>query len=307
MRLLLWLVALTSWLLASAQELQPVRVGLLQIVDALPVFVARDQGLFQQAGLAPDIITFASAAERNDAIVAGELDFWIGDVVSMALLRKAAPVRIAFLALGATPQEGRFAILVPPNSPLQALADLHGHPVAISQNSVIEFVLDQLLAGTGISVQKQVVDNIAQRFQLLVDGQVDAAVLPDPLLSLAVTLGARILQDDTAENISQSVWGIREGAENLLPALQQAYNQAVDLINADPQGFIPVLARDARLPPQIQTSFVVVPYPRVQLPTPAQVERVINWLVSDKGLLAPGEVTYEGLVVPGAVPAMEGY
>ena len=44
------------------------------------------------------------------------------------------------------------------------------------------------------------------RFELLMNGQLEAAALPEPLLTLAESQGAKILRDDTTgENLSQTV------------------------------------------------------------------------------------------------------
>ena len=78
-------------------------------------------------------------------------------------------------------------------------------------------------------VQKVNIAKMPLRVENLLQGQIDAAVLPDPLASYAELKGAKVLVDDTklSENISQSVYFFSDDAiKNKKTAIQkfmQAY------------------------------------------------------------------------------------
>src|SRR5260370_34063200 len=70
------------WLLASckrvhedrAEDRAEVRVAYLQIIPSLPVFVAQEQGLFDQENLRLKAIALSSSNDLVNAMVAGQAD-----------------------------------------------------------------------------------------------------------------------------------------------------------------------------------------------------------------------------------------
>lgn len=63
--------------------------------------------------------------------------------------------------------------------------------VAISRNTIIDYVASKIVKG---DVELVDVPSIANRFQLLMKGKIDAAVLPEPWGSLALAKNATLLQ-----------------------------------------------------------------------------------------------------------------
>lgn len=292
-----------------AQPQQPatparIKVGLLPIEDGLPFWVAAAQGYFQEAGVEVELVNFKSADERDVALTAGQIDGAITDTVaSTTLVASGAKVKIISLSLGATPAEGRFAVLASPKSQVNSLADLKGVPVAISNNSIIHYVTDKLLEQAGFApneIHTLAIPQIPVRFEALMNGQIEAATLPDPLATLAEHLGARVLADDTkmGQNLSQSVilfseQSLAEKGDGVRKMLA-AYNKAVADIVAEPNKFRHQLVEKARLPKEIQDSYPVNAYSPAQLPTRDQLGTVSDWLVAKGVIKAP--VAYEALV-----------
>ena len=75
-----------------------------------------------------------------------------------------------------------------------------GVGVGISEGTVIEYLTDRLLEAEGFSadeIQGVAVPKIPDRMALLGTGELSAAMLPEPLSSLAELQGARVILDDT--------------------------------------------------------------------------------------------------------------
>ena len=77
----------------KAQENQPqkdtrgtIRMGVLQIADSFPLYVAAQEGLFEKHGLDVEIIEFQSASDQSVAYEAGELDGMMTDITGQALM-----------------------------------------------------------------------------------------------------------------------------------------------------------------------------------------------------------------------------
>ncbi len=289
------------------REPKPVVIGTLPTEDMLPLWVAEERGLFAGFGLEDvRIVTFQAAQERDAALVAGEIDAFMGDIIAAAQLEAAGtPVTIATVMLGATPEEGRFGIVAAPDSGFSDLSALAGVPVGTSSNTIQEYVLDGLMRQAGIPAEEVVVEEVKKvpvRFDLLMQGQLKAAALPEPLLTLAESEGAILLADDTTgENLSQTVLVFSDeylseiGGVDTMSALLDAWDAGAEVVNEDPDAWRGLLVEQARLPEPIKDNYPVNVYPAAQLPTVEQVDAVVEWMLG-KGLLETA-LTYEDLVL----------
>ncbi len=271
---------------ASVAGAASATIGVLPIVDALPFYVAQQQGSFRALRLPVKLVTFRSAMERDAAFQTGKIDAYLGDLISAALLRsRGFPAKVVSVVLGRTPREGLFAILTPPASSIRTLKGLKGRQVAISSNTIIEYVLDGLLKANGMSeadIKKQEIKSIPIRFQMLMSGKIDAAVLPDPLASLARFKGAHWIVDDGQTNLSQTVlvWNGAFIRRHLpfMKAFYRAYDRAVTLINRDHERVRPLLVKKCRLPRPIARTFEFSDFPPASPPSREVLERVLTWM-----------------------------
>jgi len=282
----------TACLLSVSAYGASLKIGVLPIVDALPFYVAKQNNLFRKNSVDVSIIPFRSAVERDAAFQAGKLNAYLGDLVSASLLRgRGFHLKVVSVILGMHPGEGLFAILAAPQAPLHSLRDLKGRSIAISSNTIIEYVLDSLLKQHGIPagmVNKKEIKSIPIRFQMLMSGKIEAAVLPDPLASLARFKGAKWLTDDGQTNLSQTVliWRTEFLAQHpkIVKEFYRGYNAAVKIINQNHDAVRPLLVRKCRLPKPIASSFQFANFPRASAPDKAWLRNVIVWL-KNKGLL----------------------
>ncbi|WP_227767673.1 MetQ/NlpA family ABC transporter substrate-binding protein [Zhaonella formicivorans] len=281
------------------------KIGLLPVEDGLPLVLAEQKGYFAEQGLQVELVPFQSAVERDSALQSGELHGVVTDVVAAALLRDSGlDIKITTLTLGASPQEGRFAILAAPGKGFEKLADLKGKTIGISQNSIIEYVTDGLLKQAGIApeeIQKIAVPKIPVRLEMLLNGQLDAATLPDPLATFAEFKGAKIIAADTATNLSQVVLVMTNNAlqekGEVMRRFFTAYSRAVAELNSSPEKYRQLLVEEARIPEPIKDIYQMPHFPEPQLPEEEVVEDVLMWLTS-KGLLQK-EITFDDMVETG--------
>jgi NitT/TauT family transport system substrate-binding protein len=274
----------------------PIRIGTLTTEDALPLWVAEKQGYFAKAGLDVTITVFQSAQERDTALTAGAIDGEMGDLIAVGTLRSGGvPVRATTIMLGATPKEGRFGIAVKPGSTATSLKDLAGVPVGTSSATIQEYVLDGLMKEAGVpddQIKKEEVKKVPVRFELLMQGQLAAAALPEPFLSLAEKQGAKIVGDDTKSktNLSQTVLIFSEkylntpGGAAAVTKLLSVWDEGAAAINKDPEAYRALLIDKARLPKPVESTYVMQTYPKHQLPTTADLDAIISWMKT-KGLI----------------------
>jgi len=275
---------------------EPLKLGMLQIEDSAPFYVAEQQRLYAREGLEVALIPFLSAIERDSALAAGAIDGAINDPVGAILFDQGrGRLKITALCLGDRPAEGVFAILAAPGSGLQTVADLKGVEIAVSSSTIIEYVTDRMLEQQGFTpgeVKKIEVAKMPIRMQMLLSDAVKAATLPEPLASIAAGKGARILLTDAAgtESLSQTVIVFRpevlKARRAEVAAFFRAYAGAVAAINAAPEQYRALVVEKGRIPPELAKTYPIPRYPAPAPFSPALYAPIMNWLAA-KGLTAP--------------------
>lgn len=276
----------------AAQE-KKLKLGLLPILDVLPFYIAQDKGYFGAEGLQVELVPIKSAQERDALIQAGEIDGQLNDLISTVLLdREKAQVKIVAKARKAYPDFPQFRILAAPGVTVSGPADLAKVPIGISQNSVIEYMNDRLLTDWGLPADQIAIEEVSAiptRFELLMNGQLKAALLPDPMGQAAIAAGATLVIDDTKiPQYSQSVLSfstnVLENKPEAVRAFLRAWHKAVADINKEPNAYRNVLIEKTRVPESIQGTYNVPPFPENEITSQAEWEDVVKWAQA-KGLI----------------------
>ncbi|MCX8118331.1 MAG: MetQ/NlpA family ABC transporter substrate-binding protein [Desulfobacterota bacterium] len=282
---------MVAFFLTAQAEASPIRIGVLPIVESLPFFVAQEKGLFQASGVKVEIVSFASALERDSALQAGSIHGAIQDLLGMCLFKsRDLPYRIVTNITLPTSKKDLFVVLASPGSGLKTIEDLRGNEIGLSSYTVAEYVTDSLLGQRGVridEVKKVEVKKIPLRFQMLMEGKLKAATLPEPLASLALFQGARKLGGDYGLKGTQVVLVFQDplirSERELLVRFGKAYAQAVRMINEDPLRWRELLVEKGRLPAPIKEIYEMNPFSEISLPQPDEIQAVRTWM-EGKGL-----------------------
>ncbi len=286
----------------TKQESAPgiIKIGLMPDEATLPYYVAVQDGIFSSYGLDVEPVAFQSAMERDSALTTGKIVAAENDPVGVILLRNAGyDIRIVSLELQETPDKIRFAILASPRSNITSVSDLAGKKIAISSNTIIEYITDALIGDT--PVEKVEVRKVPLRMQMLLNGDVDAATLPEPLVSYAISRGAKlVISDSMLENrtVSQTVIVFRgdfiDANPELVHKFLEAYGEAVRRINANPEKYRELLVEKTHMPSQIASNYKIATYMQPQQYPRSDFESVNKWL--EKKNLIQKPVSYEDAV-----------
>lgn len=282
-------------------EAQTIRFGVLPALDTLPLHVAVRDGLFKAQGLNVELVSFLSALERDTAMQAGSLDGYFGDLVATLLLVKAgAPLRVVSIAYESSPDRRMFGLVTSPRKSSLTLNDLSGATVGISRSTIIEFIQGRIEAAHGIAPgtpSPVEIKKIPIRMQMLLAGEIDLALLSEPLLSLAESKGGKVLATDQKLAMPLTVLCLADGLAADKATRERflaAYGEALRRLAASPENYGGLMAKVARIPPEIRDGFPVYRYPAPRLPTPQEIEDVQAWMLG-KGLL-PARIDYARLV-----------
>jgi NitT/TauT family transport system substrate-binding protein len=288
------LCAALSLVTAIQLAAAPLKIGILPDVDSLPLLVAREEGLFTAQGADVSLVSFKTAVERDAALQAGAIDGAVSDLLAVAL---AAQGGFDIKATSLT--DGRYGIVVSPQSRITSLAGLADVPIGISSNTIIQYAAETMLAAGGVAKERirgLAVPKIQLRMELLLAGQLEAACLPEPLLSVARAKGARLIaaSDDFASALDRGTGfgaGVIVFAKPALDdrladiaAFYRGYARAAAAIDAKSDSYRDFLVAKAGFPAEVRDSFSFVDYRKPRLPKSADIESVLSWMRA-KGLL----------------------
>ncbi len=295
---------------AGAQAM--LRVAYIPVLDVLPFFIAQQNGYFAEEGVTVEFVPASSALEREQLLASGDVDGMLTDVIGPAITNAAAEpsVRIVATARRASAEAPLFRILAAPGSNVRTPADLAGVTIGISENTVIQYLADRLLRGAGLpsgDIVYESVPAIPTRFNLMMEGQLGAAVLPDPLATAAMQAGAINVLDDTAlaeQKLSQSVLSfsnaVLEAKPEAIRAFLRAWNRAVEALNASPNDFRQLWLDNISVPESVQNTYEIPPFPLGEITSESVWDDVNAWLL-ERGIIAQ-PASYEASVDASFLP-----
>jgi NitT/TauT family transport system substrate-binding protein len=293
----------------AGREDGKLKLALMPVLDVLPIYVAEQNGYFKDEGIQVEMVPVKSPQERDVLMQTSQVDGVLTDLPSTALLNKDGDrVKAVYTARRPYPNAPLFRVLASPQSGITKPAELKGVPIAVSQNTTIEYLTDRLLAQAGLAkedIQVQEVTAITMRFEQLMNGNLKAATLPDPLAQGAVAGGAKVVVDDSqTSSLSQSVLTFRNdvlGAKpNTVKKFLVAWEKAVQELNANPDKYTDLMIDKGRVPESIKGTYRMPPFPPQGIPSAAEIADVIQWM-REKGLISR-DMPYTELVDAAFLP-----
>ena len=309
--LLILLLAGAAPLYASGvQETPPVQnldreltLALLPDVDSLPFVVADLKGFFQEEGAHIRLLSFKSPVDRDAAFQAEKVDGVISD-----LLAAAFALNGGFDVTVASRTNGSYKLLASGSSGITGVPGFRGKGIGMSLNTIIEYSTDRMLTAAGLSgedIEKVVIPQIPVRLEMLSSGKIDGATLPEPLATMAVLNGAKLIDSTDRMGINPGVLlfrsqVVRENPE-AVRALFRGYNRAVAwLAEASREEYIDDVIKAMDFPPAVRDVMVLPDYTPAGLPPEGEVTAVTGWL-KERGLI-DRTFSYGEMVTPGLLP-----
>lgn len=290
---------------------EALRVGVLPVLNTLPLFVAQQEGFYQEAGVSVELVPIESARDRSIGLQTGELDVGNNDAIA-AVLQIASGDGLKIVRHDAfMPGVRFFSVVTGAESGLESAEDLIAAlredraQIAISNNTIIEYLATEMLRSAGYEPEENdyiEVSAIPVRLEQVAQGTVAAALLPEPLTTLATQVqgGAAVLDDadidfvPVALTVRQAVIDARPGD---VCRFLQAYDRAAAAINAEPEAY---RQNDLRIPEPVQATYAVPSFAPPRVPTPEELQEVQDWML-EAGLLDEA-LPYEDVVDEQFVP-----
>jgi NitT/TauT family transport system substrate-binding protein len=126
------LVVLLSACAPQAKQ-ETLKIAVLPIIDTLPMYVARQEGLFTKYGVNVEFVPVASAPERDQLLAANGADGTINETLAVMLFNKeTVQMQVVRYALRPTKANGHFFILASSKSGISSVDGLKGVEIGVS-------------------------------------------------------------------------------------------------------------------------------------------------------------------------------
>ena len=282
----------------TQKDLQPITIGLMPDTDSLPFIIAKEKGYFAEEGIEVNIQQYKSAMDRDSALQSGNLDGAVSDMLAVAFAKAGGfDVKVTSFT------DGSYKLIASKDAGINNVKALAGKDVAVSRNTIIEYVTDQILAKEGMdseSINKVIIPQIPTRLEMLQNGKLAAATLPEPMASIAVSNGCTYVTGSDELGINPGV--IMFTAKTVdnktaeIAAMYRAYNKAVDYLNNTSRDeYIDLVVEKGGFPPAAKEALKLPEYHKAALPKESDVTDCIKWL-NNKGLVKE-HFSYHDIVV----------
>ena len=196
--------------LATAQSKVTIAVGGAGCLCYLPTVLALQLGEFERAGLAVELVDLKGGSDALRAVLGGSADVVSGYFDHCINLAAKKQELVAFVVYDRYP--GEVLVVSPAHSgEIKSIKDLAGKKVGVTApGSSTDFFLKYLLRKNGLDPSGTSVIGVgvgATAIAAMEQGQIDAAVMLDPSVSVLQATELRILSDTRTQKDTLEVFG----------------------------------------------------------------------------------------------------
>lgn len=262
-------------------------VGVMGSIDAVPLVIAKENGYFEEEGIDLDLQIFKAAKDRDAALQAEELDGVLCDETAISIYQNSD---IDMKITGTT--NGSWTLVAGKDSGITNLSDLKNKKVGISENTMIEYLADDIALSNGLQVsdiEKVAIPAMPARLEALKNNQIDAAILPAPFNDTAIADGGveitKIYNKDIMISVTAFLQEIIDKDAKAIKGFYNAYNKAIEFINSnDISKYEDIIITTVGYSEDMRGNIVLPEFKINYLPAEENVQSVLEW-AKEKGLL----------------------
>lgn len=211
---------------AGGTPLTKVTVATLALEPAALAFYAHHRGYFREQSIDARILVLTDPLQLGAAVLSGDAQFSGFNVGGAATMKsRSLPVRVVAAGAVYRREAPTTGLVAAPGEQITRARDLIGKRIAIdAPNTIAHIGLLKWLKGNGVAASDvQLVElPFAQMLGPLRRGTIDAAVLPEPFVTLAIERGAKrvanLLHAVCSQDCLLTIWMARRDVDATLAA-----------------------------------------------------------------------------------------
>jgi len=231
------------------EQIITVRIGYLNIVASLPLFIAEEKGFLEEEDIKYKSIPIASSNQLVDAIVAGNIDCFIeSSAVPVLAVELQSPGKMKVFSVSEITMQTPFdALLVKKDSPIKDLFNLEEKKIGVFPGSTATNLLKKYLTDRSIDVSKILFIPMlpANHLLALLEGSVDVIHAYEPTIAIALSDGnvRKLYGSIYAEMLSPNPQGVAVMSTSFM---QKDPKIAADIIRALERAMIFMKENDSK-------------------------------------------------------------
>lgn len=248
-------VSIETHAIVAKPALTKVDIGYKKHIGYSPVFIAVENGYFEEEGIKPNLVMFDSTNQMLAAIVSGDVDVSIGGAniaTSLSMEEKSPGSVKIFTAWETNSNTAASCGMVKKDSEIMENKDLEGAVIGALPGTFSPVWIEDALNAEGIEISDVEITGVAPKLQLaaLESGQVDAVFTGEPMCTVGVNKGiARVIDEEPFRHfgsyIASSVISAEliEESPETAEKIVRANDKAIDFIRANPEETSEIIAK----------------------------------------------------------------
>ncbi|WP_158023550.1 ABC transporter substrate-binding protein [Domibacillus antri] len=221
---------------------ETIRIGYVNILSNAPAVIAESEKLIDAQGLKSEFYSFSNGPDLYKALSSGKLDIaYAGVPAAVNWVSRGAEIKAI-----AKVSDGKFGLMVNPDSGIESVEDLKGKKIgSIVKGSGADVLLRGLVLPEANLAESDVTITQMQMpvmEQALSKGSVDAAVAAEPFLSIAELRGVNVIKEmpdpalvilateDLLSSQPETVEKFMAGHKESIQFIQENKDEAADIL-----------------------------------------------------------------------------
>lgn len=211
------------------------QVAVMPTLDCLPFYYAERCGIFENIGLDVHLQTFHAQMDCDTAFARRHTDVSYTDLIRAALLQSKGTGLYAIMET-----DGHHELITAKSKRIRDIRNLKEKMVAIARHSITDLLLDTVVYDAKLdpsTIYHPQINDIVLRHDMLRNGTIDAAFLPEPYATQCKLLGDRSIYDSRKKNIRMMAFiasheAVKKPSKTeQIKLLIKGYDMAVEQIN----------------------------------------------------------------------------
>lgn len=210
------------------------KVGVMPTLDCLPLFIAKEQHLFDTLGVDVRLRPYAAQMDCDTALAHGRVEGSITDLVrAYHLKKKGTPLSYPIAT------NTYWQLITNRKARISDLKQLSDKMIAITRYSATDMLADIAIDSVKpkYDVYRVQINDVRIRLKMLLNNEMDAMLLTEPQATVARLAKHLVLMNSRDKDLRLGVFAFRDKAlttdhrKEQMKLFLKAYNMAVDSIN----------------------------------------------------------------------------
>lgn len=210
------------------------KVGVTPTMDCLPMFVAKERGMFDRDSLMVNFRLRNSHIDLDTLLAGGYIEGAATEMVrANRLIKNATPLQyVAHTNLA-------WKFITNKNQRIKEFRQLADKMIAMTRFSATDSLADVAISKSKVKegIYKVQINDVKIRLRMLLNNEMDAMLLPEPQATTAMLYNHKVIADSAFDNTKVGVIAFRKKAladarrRSQLALFIKGYNEACDSIN----------------------------------------------------------------------------